>query len=618
MLDKLARLRDCLLRTGLARLDPLARPPTRPIPRHPPPHLPSTRRPLTNNAVAPNFQYENQLELSGEAREEEREKNGGSLGGGGPSGAGGGRGGRPGLDSAIATAGGILLIAGAGLCYHYWYKWEVLRKMERAFAKGYDPVLELAQATSREEDGSMKRGIIRRREQDYIDKVINGEISGEYLLLMGPKGAGKTSMLLSAMLENEADGCAMLEAHEDPEVVRLRLGKALDFEYNEDSFAGLFQRRDPREAGPILDIERALFKLEKVAIRYRKKRHRPLVLIVQNAHFIHDDEDGHSLLHMLQQRAEAWSQAGVLTMIFLTDNFHTYAHLKRSATRMHVLSIRDLTPSETHEYLEGTYPRFCPSAKPVSRAESMRVWDLVGGRLAYLSRVVKRENMIEAAKDLVAEEKEWLLSKVGLIPDHDDDVMDEQKWASCSMLLFQHFAKQAEESAPLLVQTIKQIEEPETAEETDKAIEADLLNVLPDGLDPKVTYGEARNLMTRTDFLNDLDTWHIVNIDRYHNVRPDSRLMLNVFREIASQEGFQKDLDTTRDRIDAIESLHRTSELTVKTGDGDLGGFLRLRIGDLLPQHEKQDEDADDDDDDEKEEQNAPVAEEKAATRRLV
>lgn len=51
--------------------------------------------------------------------------------------------------------------------------------MERAFAKGYDPVLELAQATSREEDGSVKKGIIRRREQDYIDKVINGEISGE-------------------------------------------------------------------------------------------------------------------------------------------------------------------------------------------------------------------------------------------------------------------------------------------------------------------------------------------------------------------------------------------------------------------------------------------------------
>lgn len=51
--------------------------------------------------------------------------------------------------------------------------------MARAFAKGYDPVLELAQATAKETDGSRKKGIIRRKEQDYIDKVINGEISGE-------------------------------------------------------------------------------------------------------------------------------------------------------------------------------------------------------------------------------------------------------------------------------------------------------------------------------------------------------------------------------------------------------------------------------------------------------
>lgn len=63
--------------------------------------------------------------------------------------------------------------------------------------------------------------------------------------------------------------------------------------------------------------------------------------------------------------------------------------------------------------------------------------------------------------------------------------------ALSAQLLFQHFAKLAEESAPLLAQAIKQIEEPETAEETDKAIEADLLNVLPDALDPRVTYGEA-------------------------------------------------------------------------------------------------------------------------------
>ena len=44
-----------------------------------------------------------------------------------------------------------------------------------------------------------------------------------------------------------ADGVAMCDAHPDLEVFRLRLGKALNFEYNEDTQTGLFQRRDPRE-----------------------------------------------------------------------------------------------------------------------------------------------------------------------------------------------------------------------------------------------------------------------------------------------------------------------------------------------------------------------------------
>ncbi|GAA5898244.1 hypothetical protein JCM8208_000194 [Rhodotorula glutinis] len=581
----------------------------RALARPPPPHLflvPLARQPrrlIANNAVAPQIGYQNnQLDLSGEIRDEQQERQQQQQGGGGgkpPGGGGGGDGGGGAAwQSAIATGGGIVLVAAAGLFYHYWYKWEVLRKMERAFSKGYDPVLELAQAAARESDGSVKRGRVRRKEQDYLDKVINGEISGEYLLLMGPKGVGKTSMLLDAMIANEADGCAMLEAHEDPEVVRLRLGKALDFEYNEDSFAGLFQRRDPREAGPILDIERALAKLEKVAIRFRRKRGRPLCLIMQNSHFIHDDEDGHALLHMLQQRAEAWSQAGVVTMIFLSDNFHTYAHLKRNATRMHVLSIRDLTPSETHTFLEGTHGRLYPDQPPVTKQQTLRVWDLIGGRLNYLAKVVKRDDMEEAAQALVDEEKEWLHSKLGLIPDHDDDVMDEQKMSSCSFLLFQEFARLAEESSKFLLQGVQDVEEPNSDEEKRSAIELDLLNVLPDELDPKVTYRQAREIMTRPDYIVDLDSWHVINVDRYHNVRPDSRLMLSAFKAVAAEKDFQEKLDNVRDRVDFIEALHRTRELTVKTGEGDLGGFLRLRIGNLGPEHEKREEEDDDDDDD--------------------
>lgn len=51
-------------------------------------------------------------------------------------------------------------------------------------------------------------------------------------------------------------------------------------------------------------------------------------------------------------------------------------------------------------------------------------------------------------------------------------------------------------------------------------------------------------------------------------------------------------LDNVRDRVDEIESLHRTSELTVKA-DNDLGGFLRLRIGNLGKEHELKKEEED-------------------------
>ena len=62
--------------------------------------------------------------------------------------------------------------------------------------------------------------------------------------------------MFDSMAAVQADGVAMCDAHPDLEVFRLRLGKALNYEYNEDSQTGLFQRRDPREGGPALDIER--------------------------------------------------------------------------------------------------------------------------------------------------------------------------------------------------------------------------------------------------------------------------------------------------------------------------------------------------------------------------
>lgn len=54
-------------------------------------------------------------------------------------------------------------------------------------------------------------------------------------------------MVLDAMQAVQAEGVAMCDAHPDLEVFRLRLGKALNYEFNEDTQTGLFQRRDPRE-----------------------------------------------------------------------------------------------------------------------------------------------------------------------------------------------------------------------------------------------------------------------------------------------------------------------------------------------------------------------------------
>ena len=54
-------------------------------------------------------------------------------------------------------------------------------------------------------------------------------------------------MIFESMAGCQADGVSMCDAHPDLEVFRLRLGKALNYEFNEDSQTGLFQRRDPRE-----------------------------------------------------------------------------------------------------------------------------------------------------------------------------------------------------------------------------------------------------------------------------------------------------------------------------------------------------------------------------------
>lgn len=483
------------------------------------------------------------------------------------------------LSAVLTTIVGIGFVFVSGVLYIKWYKKNVLDKMELAFTAGYDPALELAThplkgemripaqdpkpSTVEEDDLQIDPGWtehLRRKEQDLVDRIIHGKEAGHYFVLMGPKGSGKTSMIFDAMRVVQADGIAMCDAHPDLEVFRLRLGVALNYEFNEDTQSGLFQRRDPREAGPSLDIERAMNKLEKVAIRCYRRRHKPLVLIINNVHFFHNNEDGRNMLLQLQQRAESWAASGILTVVFATDDFWPFNLLRERASRMHVVPIYDL---DNKEALRATnlMRQKIANVQAADQEELHETIKLLGGRLAYLSKAAKARNMTEMAKYLLTVEKASVLSQIGLIEDHDDDVMDEQKWSSCSWLLLQEFVK------------IRKEQEQEREEDILAGKEVCDLEDLPL---PKLPYWRCREVMTRTDFLEELDRLNIISVDVHHDIRPDSMLIMHAAREVVEEEGFEEKLNNVRDRIDDIESLHRTRELTFK--DVKAGDRIRLVV----------------------------------------
>ncbi|KAG7091095.1 hypothetical protein E1B28_010150 [Marasmius oreades] len=460
------------------------------------------------------------------------------------------------VDAALTTVIGLGMVFIGGIGYLAWYKKNVLDKIELAFAPGYDPALEVAKnhlkkASSKADDDedSLWTEHFRRVEQDAVDRAIKGEDSGHYCVLLGPKGSGKGTMIFDAMNTIQADGVAMCEAHPDLEVFRLRLGKALNFEFHEDSQTGLFQRRDPREGGPALDIERALNKLEKVALRCVQRRGKPLVLVINNVHFFRNDDDGRNMILQLQQRAESWAASGILTLVFTLDDFWPFYVMRKNASRMHASLFSSPYALTALRRLRSDARHNVEDLEELNAAISS-----VGGRLSFLNVLARSKDLGEAVKRLLSVEKAWLLSQIGLITDCDDDVMDEQKWSSCSWLLLQEFVK-------------LRLEQERELEESGKGS----LEELPL---PVIPYWQCRQIMTRADFLEELDRKNIIAIDANHDVRPDSMLILLAAKEVVGKDGFEESLTSVRDRIDDIESLHRTRELTFK----DLGKGDRIRL----------------------------------------
>lgn len=462
---------------------------------------------------------------------------------------------------AAATAFASIVVLGSGFafggfCYHKFYKWLVLRKMENAFEPG-DPVLVLAAIGKQI---PTKRGLhgedadvddyenhwIRRDVQDKIDNIVHGNDKGHYHLIIGEKGTGKTSMLLDAMQKIDGDGISMLDAHADLEIFRVRLGKALDFEYHEDYIGSYFSEKGPRDSTALLDIERAFNKLDKVALRRRLSKGKPIVLIINAMHLLRDDEDGRDLLELLQQRAEQWAASNLVTVVFNSDDYWVYERLKQLATRMEVTTVGDLPRDQALRALRQYRMKFFQETPSDSILHE--VYEKIGGRLTYLNRVAKSKDMIKTCDRIGDVEKQWFLNQCGLLGmDMDDDVMDQQKYASAAMVLAQALVDMEDE---------KPSYDPEHPELGHRL--------------PQVPLHKARQVMTRADFIKDYDHINVFTITSDAMVRADSVPMQRAFREICAEPGFREYLEDTLQRISDIESLGRTREIVAK--DLVLGG----------------------------------------------
>ncbi|KAM0460877.1 hypothetical protein ACHAPV_001088 [Trichoderma viride] len=451
-------------------------------------------------------------------------------------------------ESAATTFASIFVLAfgfaAAGYIYHKSYKMIVLKKLTRAFEPG-DPVLDLA-TTAKEVPRKVvdEEHWVQRPEQEYVDAIIDGTESGHYYLFMGEKGTGKSSMLIEAMRKTDGDGVAMFEAHADTEIVRIRLGKALDYEFHEDYIGGYFSERGPRETTALLDIERALNKMEKVAMKLRNKRGKPLVLIVNQLHLLRNNDEGRDLIELLQQRAEQWAAASLVTMIFNTDDYWVYERLKLLATRMDVLAVTDLPKSQAINALKKYRMRYFKEIP--SHQELEDVYDRIGGRLSFLNRVAKSRDMINTCETIKETEKKWFLNQCWILgSEMDDDVMDQQKWAAAAMVL-----------------ALALVDKEEEMDGTYDPVVGHLLPTFP--------FHIAQELMTRADFMRDLDSLNLFTVTSQADVRASSVPMHLAFKEICAEPRFRKHLEDTIQRISDIESLGRTRELVAK--DLVLGG----------------------------------------------
>jgi len=149
-------------------------------------------------------------------------------------------------------------------------------------------------------------------------------------------------------------------------------------------------------------------------------------MIVNSMHLLRSDEDGKDLLDLLQQKAESWAASGLVTMVFNSDDYwcvspncsvystvglmwwdRVYERLKQNGSRMELISVKDLSKEKAITALKNFRAKHKHEIASMDVLE--RVYELVGGRLAFLNKVAREEDMIAKCKEICEIEKTWLL-----------------------------------------------------------------------------------------------------------------------------------------------------------------------------------------------------------------
>ncbi|CAB4402339.1 unnamed protein product [Rhizophagus irregularis] len=410
------------------------------------------------------------------------------------------------MDAVLTTVMGLAAVGLGGVFYQAWYEWNENHKVMLSFTR---PAPLLKSRTS--------ESFFARAEQKKIVNVVAGHGSAKYYLLVGERGTGKTQLILNAMEKIGHYGVVFCDAHSDSEVFKTRLGKALNYTYREDYVGQLFAREAPERGSALLDVEKALNMVEAVAIKYVRRRGRPLVLIINNIHSFGDDEEGEDLLELLQQRAESWAASRLVTLIFNTDDYSVYERMKRDASRMDTIRINELTHEEAVRLLKE---------KRRGRETDEEIEDIIknriGGRLSYVNRLGREESIEDTARQLESEERSWIVTQIGLIPDFEETAFDNQKYASCAWKLIKAIVKSEEKKLPI---------------------------------------NECRIITGNPKWIEMLDHDNIIMIDDHHNVKADSKILQNIFEEIVNSEEFEELLDNVCERVEEVDKEQRTREL---------------------------------------------------------